>query len=82
MFIFEITQTKVSKAQGNEVELDHGDGTKTVIDTKKNPNAIQRDEKGKLKVTKQSQNSKMRAGGNNNQPRTPRAGEKIDIEEV
>lgn len=81
MFIFEITQTKVSKAQGNEVELDHGDGTETVIDTKKNPTAIQRDAKGKLKVTKQSQNSKMQSG-NNNQPRTPRAGEKIDIEEV
>ena len=78
MKVFEVTQAKVSRAQGNEVELDHGDGTKTVIDTKKNPQAIQRDKQGKLTVTKPS-NSAMKQG-NNNQPRTPRPGEKIDIE--
>ena len=78
MKVFEVTQAKVSRAQGNEVELDHGDGTKTVIDTKKNPQAIQRDQQGKLKVTKPS-NSSMKQG-NNNQTRKPRPGEKIDIE--
>jgi len=77
MKINEVTQAKVSRASGNEVEIDHGDGTKTTVDTKKNPNAITRDEQGKVKVDT-SRNSAMR---NNKSKKPPRPGEQVEIKD-
>jgi hypothetical protein len=41
---------------GQSAEVDHGDGTKTMIDLKKNPNALQKDPKTKkVTMTKKQQ---------------------------
>lgn len=77
MKISEVTKARVSRATGNEVEIDHGDGTKTTIDTRKNPNAITRDEQGNMKVNRNTGNSSMR----NNTQKRPRPGETVDIED-
>lgn len=77
MKINEVTQAKVSRSSGNEVEIDHGDGTRTVVDTRKNPNAITRDEQGKVKVNT-NRNSSM---NRNNKQQPPRPGEKVELED-
>lgn len=77
MKINEVTQAKVSRSSGNEVEIDHGDGTKTVVDTRKNPNAITRDEQGKVKVNT-NRNSSM---NRNNKQQPPRPGEQVELED-
>lgn len=58
MKIFELMQpAKITKVMPNQsAEIDHGDGTKTVVDLKKNPQALAKDpESGKLKLNKQPQ---------------------------
>lgn len=77
MKINEVTQAKVSRSSGNEVEIDHGDGTRTVVDTRKNPNAITRDEQGKVKVNT-NRNSSM---NRNNKQQPPRPGEQVELED-
>jgi hypothetical protein len=53
--ILEAQPATVSKVKpGQSAEIDHGDGTKTVIDLKKNPNALSKDNKGKVTVNTQS----------------------------
>lgn len=55
MKISELMQpAKVTKVMPNQsAEIDHGDGTKTVVDLKKNPQALAKDpESGKLKLNK------------------------------
>jgi hypothetical protein len=61
MKITEITQGKISNMQpGNSAEIDHGDGTKTVVDLKKNPAALQKDPAtGKVKLNKKAQPGKV-----------------------
>jgi len=44
-------RSKIEKVQGNNVTVDHGDGTKTVVDKKKNPNALSKDDKGNIKLS-------------------------------
>ena len=46
-----IGRSKIEKVQGNNVTVDHGDGTKTVVDKKKNPNALSKDDKGNIKLS-------------------------------
>lgn len=56
MKIYELMQpAKVTKVMPNQsAEIDHGDGTKTVVDLKKNPQALAKDPStGKLKLNKQ-----------------------------
>jgi hypothetical protein len=79
MKIFEVTQpAKIVKNTGKEVEIDHGDGTKTMVDTEKNPEAINRDSTGKLTVnTSSSSNSAM--AQKKKQDKMPRPGEKIEV---
>jgi hypothetical protein len=58
MKISEVMQpAKVTKVMPNQsAEVDHGDGTKTVVDLKKNPQALAKDpETGKVKLNKQPQ---------------------------
>ena len=59
MKINEITVSKIEKVQGNNVTIDHGDGTKTVVDKKKNPAALQKDDKGQVKLNKNPNNKKQ-----------------------
>lgn len=77
MKINEVTQAKVSRASGNEVEIDHGDGTKTTVDTRKNPNAITRSDDGKIKVNTNKNSSMNR----NQRQQRPRPGEQVEIED-
>jgi hypothetical protein len=37
---------------GQSAEIDHGDGTKTVVDLKKNPTALTKGSDGKVKLNK------------------------------
>ncbi len=46
-----MSRSKIEKVQGNNVTVDHGDGTKTVVDKKKNPNALSKDDKGNIKLS-------------------------------
>jgi hypothetical protein len=79
MKVNEVTsRARVTRSSGNEIEIDNGDGTSTTIDTRKNPNALQRDAQGKLKVNKNT-NSAMK--NNSRQNQAPRAGEQVDIED-
>lgn len=71
--------SKITRTIGNSVEIDHGDGTKTTVDTKKNPQAIQRDASGKLKVNTQPKNSAM--AQKKKQAQSPKPGEKVEIEQ-
>lgn len=53
MKIFEITTATISKVDANNAEIDHGDGTKTIVDLKKNPSALTKDAKtGAVKINK------------------------------
>lgn len=70
------TSRVTSVRPGQSAEIDHGDGTKTVVDLKKNPNAIQRDSgSGRLRLNRNNKNSGQ---GNQNQPRP---GDQIDIDD-
>lgn len=79
MKILEVTQGRVTRTAGNKVEVDHGDGTTTTVDTQKNPQAISRDDKGQLRINTTSKNSRMNRG--NQRSQAPRAGEKIEIDD-
>lgn len=80
MKITEVTQNaRVTRSSGNEVEIDNGDGTRTTIDTRKNPNAISRDDQGNVKVNRNTGNSAQN-NNSNNKNRPPRPGEKVEIE--
>lgn len=51
--ILEAQPAKISKLKpGAEAEIDHGDGTKTVVDLKKNPSALTKDPTGGVKLNK------------------------------
>lgn len=75
MRIYEI-DSKITKMAGNNAEIDHGDGTKTVVDLKKNPAALQKDPaSGKVKMNK---NAKP---GASKDPKTAiKPGDTIEIE--
>jgi ribonuclease PH len=80
MKINEVTQSKVTRNAGGRVEIDHGDGTATTVDTNKNPQAISRDSSGKLTVNTNTQSNSAMARKKKQQD-LPRPGEKIEIEE-
>lgn len=47
------TKAKIDSVKPNKsATIDNGDGTKTVVDLKKNPNALSQDEKGNVKFNK------------------------------
>lgn len=54
-----MNKSKIEKVQGNQVTIDHGDGTKTVVDKKKNPNALTKDDKGNVKLNQKPDNKKQ-----------------------
>lgn len=76
--ITENQQARVRKVAGNEVEIDHGDGVTTTIDTRQNPNALQKDPRtGRVSVNRNnSQQNKP------NSRTTVKPGDKIDPESL
>jgi hypothetical protein len=76
MRIIEVTQAKVSKVTGNTAEIDHGDGTKTVVDLQKNPDALQKDQ-GTGRVTMNRNNQQKNNRPNNNQRVRP--GDRVEL---
>lgn len=78
MKMSEVIQSKITRNMGGKVEIDHGDGTATTVDTKKNPDAISRDDKGNVKLNKNIGNSAMGKKDAASKPLRP--GEKIAID--
>ena len=77
MKLHEISGTsKVSKMTTGQAEIDHGDGTKTTVDLKRNPNALQKDP-ATGKVTMNKSNS---AGKTDNKD-TVRPGDEVEVAE-
>ena len=67
---------KITKMTTSQAEIDHGDGTKTTVDLKKNPNALQKDTAtGKVKMNKSN------SAGNTNKPEAPRPGDEVEVSE-
>ena len=82
MKINEVTSNaRVSRSSGNEVEIDNGDGTKTTIDTRKNPNAVTRDDQGNIKVNRNTGNSSQQTGSASKRNAPPRPGERVEIDD-
>lgn len=81
MKIIEVTQARVTRTTNNQVEIDNGDGTKTTIDTTKNPNALSRDERGNLKVKRNTGNSSMNSNNKNQTNRPPRTGDRVELDD-
>lgn len=76
MKINEVTgQARITRSTGDEVEVDNGDGTKTTIDLKKNPNAISQDDKGNVTVNTEPANSAQRTSGT----KSVRPGQRVNI---
>ena len=71
---------KVTKVMPNQsAEVDHGDGTKTVVDLKKNPQALAKDpESGKVTLNKQPQ--KPGQSNMSKQNAAVKPGDKVEIE--
>jgi hypothetical protein len=82
MKISEVTQpAKVTKVMPNQsAEVDNGDGTKTVIDLKKNPQALAKDpESGKVTLNKQPQ--KPGQSNMSKQNTTVKPGDKVELDD-
>lgn len=79
MKINEITQSKISAIKpGNSATVDHGDGTKTVVDLKKNPNALVKDPTTKkIKLQK-----KPKMGTKADPAELIRPGDQVDTDET
>lgn len=78
MKINEVTQGTISTVRpGQSAEIDHGDGTKTVVDLKKNPSALQKDPAtGKVKL-----NKKPAQGQRPDPKETPKPGDDVEMED-
>lgn len=78
MKIKEVTEAnspRVARVTGSEVEIDQGDGVTTTIDTKKNPNALEKDPRtGQVSVRRNNSQQKT------NSRSQVRPGDKIDPE--
>lgn len=79
MKIIEILEAQPAKVTavkpGQSAEIDHGDGTKTVVDLKKNPNALQKDASGKVKLQKKPQ------PGEKNPKTSVKPGDQVELDE-
>ena len=57
--LLENMPAKITKVKpGAEAEIDNGDGTKTIVDLKKNPSALTKDPSGKVKMAKKNDPNK------------------------
>lgn len=80
MKIQEVTQSRVTRVQGDEVEIDNGDGTKTVVNRKENPDALERDPSNPNQVR---MNRKNNSSGNTNTNRRNdiRVGQRVNSQQ-
>lgn len=78
MKINEVTQAKISKVMpGKSAEIDHGDGTKTVVDLKKNPDALNKDAgTGRVSINQPNQQNRNQANSNTK----IRPGDRVEID--
>ena len=77
MRIDEITKAKIDTVRpGVEATVDNGDGTKTVVDLKKNPNALVKDPTTK----KIKLNKKPQSGTATDPTKTPKPGDSVEVE--
>jgi hypothetical protein len=76
MKIFEITNSKITRVQGNKITVDAGSGIETTIDTTKNPDAISQDDKGNVTVDTEPSNSAMKK---KQQQTRIRPGQKVSV---
>jgi hypothetical protein len=73
--ILEAQATITQMKPGQSAEIDHGDGTKTVVDLKKNPAALSKDSAGKVKLNKKPDPNKK-------DPATMvKQGDKVDVDD-
>lgn len=81
MKMSEITEVannaRITRVQGNKVTVDQGDGVETTIDTKKNPNAVDQDERGQVTVNTEPTNSTMKK----KQQARIRPGQKVSVQQ-
>lgn len=77
MKITEITKAKIDAIKpGIEATVDNGDGTKTVVDLKKNPTALQKDSStGKIKL-----NKKPTSGAAKDPAKVVKPGDDVEVE--
>lgn len=77
MKLSELGQSKITKLQpGTSAEIDHGDGTKTTVDLKKQPNALQKDAAtGKVKMNKSN------SAGKTDAKTTVKPGDTVELDE-
>ena len=76
MRINEITKAKIDTIKpGVEATVDNGDGTKTVVDLKKNPTALQKDDTGKTKLIK-----KPKPGAAQDPAKIVKPGDDVEVE--
>lgn len=70
---------KISSLQpGVAAEVDHGDGTKTTIDLKKNPSALTKDAQGKLVLQKKTQGN-LAGGTTDSDENKPKVGDEVQV---
>lgn len=76
--ILEAQPAKVTRVKpGAEAEIDNGDGTKTVVDLKKNPQALSKDETtGKIKLQ-----TKPKPGQAKDPAKMIKPGDQVDIDD-
>lgn len=74
--ILEAPQSKISAMKpGVSAEIDHGDGTKTTVDLKKNPTALDKDETGKVKL-----NTKPKPGASKDPKKMIKPGDNVEVD--
>jgi hypothetical protein len=70
-----INKSKISNLKpGIEAEIDHGDGTKTKVDLKQNPQALTKDDKGSIKL-----NQPTKPGQKPNPAKLIKKGDAVDL---
>jgi hypothetical protein len=81
MKISEVMQpAKVTKVMPNQsAEIDHGDGTKTLVDLKKNPQALAKDPAtGKVKLSQQQKPGQQKTTTSQS---TVKPGDKVELDD-
>jgi phosphoenolpyruvate synthase/pyruvate phosphate dikinase len=74
--ILEAPQSKITAMKpGVSAEIDHGDGTKTTVDLKKNPAALDKDETGKVKL-----NKKPNPGATKDPKKVIKPGDQVEVD--
>ena len=80
MKISEVTnqQGRITRIRpGQEAEIDNGDGTRTIVDLKKNPQALEKDPRTNRVKVRNNNSSQNKP----NSQSTPRVGDRIELDD-